>query len=57
MEKELRFKKEDLMDFVVRYMSKLGVPAEDAKIVGDVLISADLRGVESHGLLRLGSYY
>ena len=56
MEKELRFKKEDLMDFVVRYMSKLGVPAEDAKIVGDVLISADLRGVESHGLLRLGSY-
>jgi LDH2 family malate/lactate/ureidoglycolate dehydrogenase len=57
MEKELRFNKEDLMDFVVRYMSKLGVPAEDAKIVGDVLISADVRGVESHGLLRLGSYY
>ena len=57
MEKELRFKKEDLMDFVVRYMSKLGVPEKDAKIVGDVLISADLRGVESHGLLRLGSYY
>lgn len=57
MEKEHRFNKEDLMDFVVRYMSKLGVPAEDAKIVGDVLISADVRGVESHGLLRLGSYY
>ncbi len=57
MEKELRFKKEDLMDFVVQYMSKLGVPEQDAKIVGDVLISADLRGVESHGLLRLGSYY
>jgi L-2-hydroxycarboxylate dehydrogenase (NAD+) len=57
MEKELRFRKEDLMDFVVRYMSKLGVPEADAKIVGDVLISADLRGVESHGLLRLGSYY
>ncbi|MEI6694693.1 MAG: Ldh family oxidoreductase [Bacteroidota bacterium] len=57
MEKELRFKKEDLMDFVVRYMSKLGVPEHDAKIVGNVLISADLRGVESHGLLRLGSYY
>jgi len=57
MEKELRFKKEDLMDFVVRYMSKLGVPEKDAEIVGEVLISADLRGVESHGLLRLGSYY
>ena len=57
MEKELRFKKEDLMDFVVHYMSKLGVPEQDARIVGDVLISADVRGVESHGLLRLGSYY
>jgi len=57
MEKELRFKKEDLMQFVINYMSKLGVPENDAKIVGDVLISADLRGVESHGLSRLGSYY
>jgi len=57
METTFRFKHEDLMDFVVRYMSRLGVPAEDAKIVGDVLICADIRGVESHGLHRLGSYY
>lgn len=57
MEKELRFKKDDLIDFVVRYMTKLGVPEEDAKIVGDVLISADMRGVSSHGIHRLGSYY
>lgn len=53
----LRFKKEDLIDFVVRYMTKLGVPEADAQIVGDVLISADKRGIESHGLIRLGSYY
>jgi L-2-hydroxycarboxylate dehydrogenase (NAD+) len=53
----LRFKKQDLMDFVVRYMTKLNVPEKDAKIVGEVLISADLRGIESHGLQRLGSYY
>jgi len=57
MEATLRFKKEDLMDFVVRYMTRLGVPPEDAKIVGKVLICADIRGVESHGLHRLGSYY
>lgn len=57
METSLRFKREDLMDFVIRYMTKLGVPAEDAKIVGKVLICADIRGVESHGLHRLGSYY
>lgn len=52
-----RYKKEELMDFVVRYLTKLSVPEEDARIVGDVLISADLRGIDSHGLHRLGSYY
>ena len=57
METVLRFKKEDLMDFVVRYMTTLGVPEHDACIVGEVLISADMRGVDSHGLHRLGSYY
>jgi len=57
MESTLRFRHEDLMDFVERYMTKLGVPAEDARTVGDVLICADIRGVESHGLHRLGSYY
>ena len=57
METILRFKREDLIDFVVRYMTKMGVPADDAAIVGDVLVSADLRGVESHGLIRLASYY
>jgi len=57
METVLRYKREDLIDFVVRYMSKMGVPPDDAAIVGDVLISADLRGVESHGLIRLASYY
>ena len=57
MEQVLRFRREDLIDFVVRYMSKLGVPPDDAAIVGDVLVSADMRGVESHGLIRLASYY
>jgi L-2-hydroxycarboxylate dehydrogenase (NAD+) len=57
MDQILRYKKDDLLDFVIRYMTKLGVPAEDAKIVGKVLICADIRGIESHGLLRLASYY
>lgn len=57
METTFRYRREDLMDFVVRYMTKLGVPPEDARIVGKVLICADIRGVESHGLHRLGSYY
>ena len=57
MAKTLRFKKEDLIDYTVKFMEKLGVPASDAEIVGDVLIEADLRGVSSHGLIRLSSYY
>jgi LDH2 family malate/lactate/ureidoglycolate dehydrogenase len=53
----LRFKKEDLLSYIIKYMTNLGVPEEDAKIIGDVLLAADLRGVDSHGLIRLASYY
>ncbi|MBN2150028.1 MAG: Ldh family oxidoreductase [Candidatus Lokiarchaeota archaeon] len=34
-----------------------GVPAADAKIIADVLIESDLRGIESHGVGRLYYYY
>jgi len=33
------------------------VPADHADIVSDVLVTADLRGVESHGVSRLFPYY
>lgn len=57
MPKTLRFKKKDLIEYTVKFMEKLGVPAEDATIVGEVLIEADLRGVSSHGLIKLSTYY
>ena len=53
----LRFKKEDMLSYITKYMSKLGVSKEDALIIGDVLLAADIRGVDSHGLIRLASYY
>ncbi|MDA3835308.1 MAG: Ldh family oxidoreductase, partial [Spirochaetales bacterium] len=34
-----------------------GVPEEDAKIVGDVLIASDKRGIDSHGIGRLKPIY
>ncbi len=46
-----------LRTFVATVLEKAGVPAEDAATVADVLIAADLRGVESHGVARLESYY
>ena len=35
----------------------LGTPPDDARICADVLITSDLRGIESHGVGRLKYYY
>jgi L-2-hydroxycarboxylate dehydrogenase (NAD+) len=46
-----------LKNFVSAALEKVGVSAADAAIVADVLVAADLRGIESHGVARLESYY
>jgi len=43
--------------FMMDVFAGLGVPKEDARICTDVLISSDLRGIESHGVGRLKYYY
>ena len=48
---------EKLMDFMVLALQKMGVPAEDAKIIADVLITSDFWGVRSHGVAHLKMYY
>jgi L-2-hydroxycarboxylate dehydrogenase (NAD+) len=35
----------------------LGVPEDEARVCADVLITSDLRGIESHGVGRLKYYY
>lgn len=42
--------------FTERLLIAHGVPASDAATVADNLVSADLRGVDSHGINRLPSY-
>jgi LDH2 family malate/lactate/ureidoglycolate dehydrogenase len=55
---EYRTSKEaPLKTFVAEVLAKVGVSASDAAVVADVLVEADLRGVESHGVARLESYY
>jgi L-2-hydroxycarboxylate dehydrogenase (NAD+) len=55
---EYRLSKETtLKSFCSTVLTKVGVTAEDAAIVADVLVTADLRGIESHGVARLESYY
>ena len=46
-----------LKEFCNRVWTKLGVPKNDAQVTTDVLVLADLRGVESHGVARLPRYY
>lgn len=51
------FRAQDLRDYIVRFFTKLDVPEGDARIAAEILVSADLRGVDSHGVIRLNTYY
>jgi L-2-hydroxycarboxylate dehydrogenase (NAD+) len=48
-----------LTGFVAAAFEKLGVPPQDAAIAANVLVMADLRGVDTHGVIRFnpGSWY
>lgn len=46
-----------IYEFIKDVFLKLGAPENDAKICADVLIFADLSGIESHGIGRLYYYY
>ena len=47
---------DELRTFCRRVFEALDVPAADAAITADVLVAADLRGVDSHGVARLRRY-
>lgn len=57
MSETLIYPVEALKDYVSRFFIALNVPEIDARIAADVLVSADLRGINSHGVIRLHSYY
>ena len=46
-----------LENFMKDVFIGLGVPEEDANIIADVLITSDLRGIDSHGIQRCKMYY
>jgi LDH2 family malate/lactate/ureidoglycolate dehydrogenase len=45
-----------LLEACGRILEKVGVPPEQARIIAEVTVEADLRGIGSHGLLRLPAY-
>jgi L-2-hydroxycarboxylate dehydrogenase (NAD+) len=53
---EMRVQAEPLKNFCVQVFQKLDVPDDDARITANVLVEADLRGVDSHGVARLRRY-
>jgi L-2-hydroxycarboxylate dehydrogenase (NAD+) len=48
---------EHLHEFSTRVFLHCGVPVADARLAADVLATSDLRGIESHGVARLHTYY
>ncbi|MFA6506458.1 MAG: ureidoglycolate dehydrogenase [Treponemataceae bacterium] len=49
-------RKEELAKLVSTKMTQTGMPKKDADVVADVLVYADLRGVHSHGVIRVEHY-
>ncbi|HTJ52375.1 MAG TPA: Ldh family oxidoreductase [Cyclobacteriaceae bacterium] len=47
---------ESLKTFTFSMLTKIGCPDDQARLATDVLLSADLRGIDSHGIARLSGY-
>jgi len=53
---EPRVRAETLRHFCQQVFERLEVPEEDAALTADLLVAADLRGIDSHGVARLKRY-
>jgi L-2-hydroxycarboxylate dehydrogenase (NAD+) len=53
---EQRFNASDLEAFVARALTAVGLAASDAEQVAQLMILADLRGSDGHGIFRLPQY-
>ena len=50
------FKPETLRQFIERVFLSFEIPMSDARQAADVLLAADLKGIDSHGVARLRTY-
>lgn len=53
---EVTYPFEQLKSFAISAFKKIGCSDEHANLATEVLLSADLRGIDSHGLARLSGY-
>ncbi len=52
----MTYKYQQLRNFSKNVFLKMGCPEKDAELASEVLVSADIRGVDSHGVARLIGY-
>ena len=50
------FAEDKLRNFTISIFLKMGCSAEHSELAADVLITSDLRGIDSHGVARLSGY-
>ena len=48
---------EELKGRVAEACVKVGIPEGDAKTIAEVLVTTDMRGIHSHGVVRLARYF
>jgi len=53
---DIKIGHEDLYQFTYAVFTKMGCSPKDAKTASQVLLSADLRGIDSHGVARMIGY-
>lgn len=53
---EITYSLDKLKSFALEIFRKIGCPESDARLATEVLLSADLRGIDSHGIARLSGY-
>ncbi|MCC7104849.1 MAG: Ldh family oxidoreductase [Chloroflexi bacterium] len=51
-----RYQATDLEHFTARVLEACGLPANDAALAARLMVSADLRGADGHGIFRLPQY-
>ncbi|HEX2402319.1 MAG TPA: Ldh family oxidoreductase, partial [Mycobacterium sp.] len=56
MTDEQRYAANELVDYGVKILTAHGVPAADARLISESLVTADMWGHPSHGTLRLPWY-
>ena len=57
MKETVRLPVDVIQSFMVDVFQGVGIPEADARISAEVLITSDLRGIDSHGVGRLKYYY